>query len=203
MTAPKLKEAIEAAQAKSDLRDVLIDRATKLNVDLKDVPESKWAEKVENAFQELEASYLRKVAKALEIDYPEGISDEGLTDLINAEGEKLVQAKSLQLQEEIVDMLSEYLGVEDVRNLTVDEVEALLEAKGEDITATLESTDVDSGKSAEAYTDSKGREFVFTDDAPAAFRCFGIERTQEEWMADKDAMELFVEGDLSFLTIKK
>lgn len=203
-TAPQLKKAVDAAQAKLDARNALIEKAAELNVDLTVIPEDAWEDAVDSAFRKLEASsYLRKVAKALEIEYPDGISDEDLTILINEEGEKLVQAKSLQLQEGIVDMLSEYLGVEDVRLLSVDEVEALLEAKGENVLATLETTDEESGKSTEVYTDTKGREFVFTDDAPAAFRCFGVERTQEEWMADKDSMELFVEGDLSFLTLKK
>jgi hypothetical protein len=183
LTAAQLKKAIEAATAKKE-------NEAKAEQD------------------QLDASVnLKLVAEKLEIS-TEGLSDEEILAAIDAEGARLLEEKALQVQEEIMAELSEYLGVPDVRSLDLETVKALLSEKEMDtaspfeVVVTEEAT-VEEGKTDESYTDSKGREWVFADDAPAGFRCLGIERTQEEWMQDADSMELFVEGDLSFLTLKK
>jgi len=158
--------------------------------------------------EKLDASAeLKKVADALEIS-TEGLSDEEITAAIDAEGAKLLEEKQAQVHEEIMATLSEYLGVEDIRSLDLETVKTLLAEKETAEASPLEvivtdDTTIEEGKTDASFTDSKGREWVFADDAPAGFRCLGIERTQAEWMEDADAMELFVEGDLSFLTLKK
>jgi hypothetical protein len=163
---------------------------------------------VEAAQAKLDASAnLKKTAEELGIP-TEGLSDEDIKLSIDAEGARLLEAKALQVQEEVLDTLSEYLGVEDIRILDVEMVKTLLAEKETEKASFIEvvgdqEETIEEGKTDESYTDSKGREWVFTDDAPAAFRCLGIGRTQKEWMEDSDSMELFVDGDLSFLTLKK
>lgn len=183
LTAAQLKKAIAAAQAKQ-------------------------AEEAKAAQDKLDASAeLKKVAVALEIS-TEGLSDEEIKAAIDAEGAKLLEEKAAQVLEEIMATLSEYLGVDDIRSLDVETVKALLADKETEAASPLEvivadDETIEEGKTDESYTDSKGREWVFADDAPAGFVCLGIGRTQKEWMEDVDSMELFVEGDLSFLTLKK
>lgn len=150
---------------------------------------------------------LKRVADALEIE-TEGLTDEEIKAAIDAEGAKLLEQKQAQVHEEIMAELSAYLGVDDVRGLDLETVKTLLAEKETEAASPLEvivadDDTIEEGKTDESYTDSKGREWVFAADAPAGFRCLGIERTQAEWMADADSMELFVEGDLSFLTLKK
>lgn len=183
LTAAQLKKAVAAAQAKK-------------------------ADEAKADQDKLEASAnLKLVAEKLEIP-TEGLTDDEITAAIEAEGAKLLEQKQAQVHEEIMAELSTYLGVEDVRSLDLETVKTLLAEKEAENPLTIEVVDeaeviAEEGKTDASFTDSKGREWVFADDAPAGFRCLGIERTQEEWMADKDSMELFVEGDLSFLTLKK
>jgi len=183
LTAAQLKKAVAAAQAKQ-------------------------AEEAKADQDKLDASAeLKRVAVALEIS-TEGLTDEEIKAAIEAEGAKLLEEKQAQLQEEILATLSEYLGVEDIRSLDLETVKTLLAEKETAEASPLEvivadDETIEEGKTDESYTDSKGREWVFADDAPAGFVCLGIGRTQKEWMEDVDSMELFVEGDLSFLTLKK
>jgi len=46
----------------------------------------------------------------------------------------------------------------------------------------------------DVFTSEKGRQYVFAKDTPPAFRYFGEIRSQKEWLADKDAMELMIAG---------
>lgn len=107
---------------------------------------------------------------------------------------------------EIVAHLAEYLGVEDLEALTKEEVKTLLAEKEAATTNTTEKVEkevVVEGRTEKAFEASNGNKYVFTEDAPAKFRYLGILRTQEEWIADKDSMELMIAGSLSFLTLKK
>lgn len=183
LTAAQLKKAVAAAQkAKAD--------ADKADQD------------------KLEASAeLKRVADALEIS-TEGLTDEEIKAAIDAEGAKLLEEKQAQVHEEIMATLSEYLGVDDIRSLDLETVKTRLAEKETAEASPLEvivadDDTIEEGKTDESYTDSKGREWVFAADAPAGFVCLGVGRTQKEWMDDVDSMELFVEGDLSFLTLKK
>lgn len=163
---------------------------------------------VEAAQKAKEASEnLKLVAEKLEIT-TEGLTDEEISAAIEAEGAKLLEEKQAQVQEEILATLSEYLGVDDIRSLDIETVKTLLAEKETAEASPLEvivadDATIEEGKTDESYTDSKGREWVFADDAPAGFVCLGIGRTQKQWMEDVDSMELFVEGDLSFLILKK
>jgi hypothetical protein len=106
---------------------------------------------------------------------------------------------------EIVAYLAAYLGVEDLEALTKAEVEKLLAEKEAKIANGIEVVEevVLEGKTDKAFTASNGKEYVFTEDAPAKFRYLGVLKTQEEWIADGDSVELMIAGRLSFLTLKK
>lgn len=183
LTAAQLKKAVASAQKAKEV-------AVKADQDKLDA-----------------SAELKKVAVALEIS-TEGLSDEEIKAAIDAEGAKLLEEKQAQVHEEILAELSTYLGVDDVRSLDLETVKTLFAEKETEAASPFEvivadDDTIEEGKTDESYTDSKGREWVFAADAPAGFVCLGIGRTQKEWMEDADSMEFFVDGDLSFLTLKK
>jgi BMFP domain-containing protein YqiC len=45
-----------------------------------------------------------------------------------------------------------------------------------------------------------GREYGFSDSAPERFNFLGQNKSQAEWLADEDAMELLIAGKNSFIT---
>jgi hypothetical protein len=106
---------------------------------------------------------------------------------------------------ELLAILSDYLGISDIDSLSKEEVVALLEAKKADEAAGIEVVlePVQEGRTDEAATAANGLEYMFKEDAPASFRYLGQHRTQKEWIADVDAIDLMVAGKLSFLTLKK
>ena len=171
LTAPQLKKAVEAAQAKAERLNALKAAAVELGI------------------------------------AHEGLSEEELTTAVGvALDEKL--AKDLAEQataasEEVLAILSEYLGVDDIRTLSVEEVKLLLDEKSTAEASELEVVLVDEGKTEESFKAQNGKEYVFTPDAPAAFRCLGVAKTQKEWLDDTESMELLVAGNLTFLTLKK
>jgi hypothetical protein len=137
----------------------------------------------------------------------EGLSEEELNTAVGtALDEKLAKElaeQSAAASEEVLEILSEYLGVENISNLSVEEVKAILEEKSTAAAAEIETVIEEEGKTDESFTAENGKEYVFTPDAPAAFRCLGVAKTQKEWMQDQDSMELLIAGNLSFLTLKK
>jgi hypothetical protein len=137
----------------------------------------------------------------------EGLSEEQLNASVGiAMDEKLaceLAEQSASASEEVLAILSEYLGVDDIRSLSVEEVQSLLDEKSTDAASEIETVVEEEGKTDESFTAENGKEYVFTPDAPAAFRCLGVAKTQKEWLEDTDSMELLVAGNLSFLTLKK
>lgn len=137
----------------------------------------------------------------------EGLTEEELTTAVgvalDAKLEKDLTEQAAAASEEVLAILSEYLGVEDIRTISVEEVELLLAEKATAQASELEIVVEEEGKTEESFTAQNGKEYVFTPDAPAAFRCLGVAKTQKEWLDDTESMELLVAGNLSFLTLKK
>jgi hypothetical protein len=135
----------------------------------------------------------------------EGKTVNQLTAEIAELQELSAQVNQASRDAELLSILSEYLGIADIDSLSKEEVVALLEAKKADEAAGIEvvAEFVEEGRTDEAAKSSNGLEYVFADDAPAAFRYLGVHRTQKEWIADTDAIDLMVAGKLSFLTLKK
>ncbi|NRT11519.1 hypothetical protein [Flavobacterium sp. 14A] len=55
----------------------------------------------------------------------------------------------------------------------------------------------------EAEFDFNGSTYGFKKTAPARFNFLGVNRSQEEWIQDKDAMELLISGNSSFVKLLK
>ena len=137
----------------------------------------------------------------------EGLSEEELTtavdSAVDAKREKDLAEQTAAASEEVLAILSEYLGVDDIKTLSVEEVQILLNEKSTAEALELETVLEEEGRTEESFTAQNGKEYVFTPDAPAAFRCLGVAKTQKEWLEDTDSMELLVAGNLTFLTLKK
>ena len=146
------------------------------------------------------------IAKATELGLiVEGKSIAELSEAI-LELEQIQAEISKQARDaELLAILSEYLGIPDIDVLSKDEVIALLESKKQDEADGIEvvAEIIQEGRTEESVTASNGLDYVFNEDAPTAFRYLGTHRTQKEWIADKDAIDLMVAGKLSFLTLKK
>lgn len=137
----------------------------------------------------------------------EGLSEEELTTAVgvalDAKLEKDLAEQTTAASEEVLAILSEYLGVDDIKTLSVEEVQILLNEKSTAEALELETVVEEEVKTDDSFTAQNGKEYVFTPDAPAAFRCLGVAKTQKEWLEDTDSMELLVAGNLTFLTLKK
>ena len=137
----------------------------------------------------------------------EGLSEEELTTAVGvALDEKLAKdlaEQSAAASEEVLAILSEYLGVKDIRTLSVEAVQLILAEKSTADASELETVVEEKGKTEESFMAQNGKEYVFTPDAPAAFRCLGVAKTQKEWLEDTDSMELLIAGNLTFLNLKK
>ena len=137
----------------------------------------------------------------------EDLTEEELTTAVGvALDEKLaadLAEQTAAASEEVLAILSDYLGVADIRSLSVEDVQILLNKKSTAEASELETVVEEEGKTDDSFTAQNGKEYVFTPDAPAAFRCLGVAKTQKEWLEDTESMELLVAGNLSFLTLKK
>jgi uncharacterized protein YwgA len=85
-------------------------------------------------------SALQTAAEELGFD-SEGLSEEELTIAVESVLEKLAKelAEQSAASEEVLEILSEYLGVENISNLSVEEVKAILEEKSTAAAAEIET----------------------------------------------------------------
>ena len=120
---------------------------------------------------------------------------------------KQIEAQAAAIAEEnsakVCAALAEFLGVENLDSLTPEQLTSILAQKATADAAGVEVIEDEEGKTDKVFKALNGNTYGFKEDAPANFRYLGQLRTQEEWMSDKDAMALMVDGELSFLTLKK
>jgi hypothetical protein len=132
----------------------------------------------------------------------EGLSEEAIFKVVE-EAESIAKEIKKQARDtEMLAFLSEYLGITDIGVLSQEEVKELLNERLSKESQGIEVITTQEGKCFESFT-VNGKDYVFSDDAPAAFRYLGQHKTQEEWIADSDSIELMVAGNLSFLILKK
>jgi hypothetical protein len=83
---------------------------------------------------------------------------------LNQFGKKLAKelAEQSAAASEEVEILSEYLGVENISNLSVEEVKAILEEKSTAAAAEIETVIEEEGKTDESFIAENGKEYVFT-----------------------------------------
>lgn len=204
LTPKQLEKAVKTAQDKLDASAELKAKAESLGLETEGKSDDELAEAITEAESKLEAlKVLREKATVLGIDH-DNLSDENL-EIIVAYVEKFnAMANDEAREAELSQMLSEFLGVDDVYSLSKEEINALLDKK---VTEEASGVEVVLEKSKDGKTDQSftlnGKEYVFAEDAPAAFRYLGQRRTQKEWIEDSDALELMVAGKLSFITLKK
>lgn len=59
------------------------------------------------------------------------------------------------------------------------------------------------GKTDKTHKAKDGKNYGFTSKAPEAFRFAGVVKNQKEWIEDKDSMEIMIQGNLSYVELKK
>lgn len=207
LTAAQLKKAIEAVEKKLADTQALKEKATVLGIVYVDETTlDELSAKILEAESKIEFSKaLREKAKTLEIIEADDLTDEVLEVVVAYIEKYKAMANEEARETEVSEMLSEFLGVEDVYALSKEEIKDLLAKKEAEKAAGIEVVveRVVDGKTDESFA-VNGKDYVFTDDAPGAFRYLGQRRTQKEWIADSDSLELMVAGKLSFVKpIKK
>lgn len=184
----------------------LVKKAKELGIDNAETltgPQLKLAiEKAEKVISDTNALIVKAIGLGIET---EGKTPVEITEAILKAEELDAEIAKRSRDAEILAMLSAHFGIEDIDSLTKEEVTAILEkSKADELSGIeTESEVIQEGKTDEAVKASNGLEYVFHEEAPAAFRYFGQYKTQKEWIADKDAINLMVAGKLNFLTLKK
>lgn len=145
---------------------------------------------------------LRLKAQGLGIEFPEDITEEDLLAKISAT-EEAIEAQRIidEFNEKAHALIEGTIGYERFEELSAEELVEFLNSK-----MTNEASEIEvviSGKTEKTFK-FKGIEYGFTATAPASFRFMGFVKTHEEWIADNDAMDLMVSGNLSYVKpIKK
>lgn len=136
-------------------------------------------------------------AEALGIENAKEVESTDLQTLVLA-------AENTQLTSQL-EVLKTVLAIGDDVEISEENVTAALKeiVSATDLSTTEAKKEEPKGKTDKAFKTASGSEYVFTDKAPAAFRYLNVVKTQEDWMQDKDAMELMISGNLSYLTLKR
>lgn len=200
LTAAQLKKAVEAVEKKKSASDALKEKAVALGIITAEKTDLEIADAIIAAE---DSKALREKALVLGID-AEDITDENLEVIVAYVQEFNTKANDEARETELSEMLSEFLGVDDIYSLSPEEIKVLLGKKEAEKASGIEVVldKSQDGKTNKSFT-VNGKEYMFAEDAPAAFRYLGLRRTQKEWIEDSDALELMVAGKLSFLTFKK
>lgn len=145
---------------------------------------------------------LKLKAEGLGIVFPEDITEEDLAAEILAT-EEAIEAQQLvdEFNKKAHTLIEGTIGFERFEELSAEDLAEYLKSK-----MTTEASEIEvvaSGKTDKTIK-FKDVEYGFAANAPASFRFMGFVKTQEEWIADKDTMELMVSGNLSYVKpIKK
>lgn len=171
--------------------------------------ESLKEKELKAAIAEKEAfNELVEAAKELGIE-TEGLDETELTkQILVAENSKLSGVN--EALKERIAVLTGVFGIEDKEDLSAEELSVIAKEKVESLLATApEAKEASSGpivlkgKSDKPFKSASGKEYRFTEKAPAAFRFGGVVKTQEDWLKDKDSMELMILGNLTYLEVIK
>lgn len=153
---------------------------------------------IDAAKGKLEASNALKLkAKGLGIVFPENITEEDLLAEISPTEESIEAQRIVdEFNKKARTLIEGTIGFERFEELSTEELVEYLNSK---ITDEASEIEVEiSGKTDKTFK-FKGIEYGFTATAPASFRFMGFVKTQEQWIADDDAMELMVSGNLSYV----
>lgn len=145
---------------------------------------------------------LKLKAEGLGIVFPEDITEEDLAAEILAT-EEAIEAQQLvdEFNEKAHVLIEGTIGFERFEELSAEDLVDYLKSK---MTTEASEIEVEVSGKTDKTVKFKGIEYGFSAAAPASFRFMGFVKTQEEWIADNDTMELMVSGNLSYVKpIKK
>jgi hypothetical protein len=130
-----------------------------------------------------------------------GIKTEGLTEpQLKAEIKKVGAEKFAELTVAVSDAKTEF---EALKEDATDADKALAQEKidlAEQALADFTGKPLEKKAVSEPGTiELNGSVYAFKKNAPERFNFLGVNRTQEEWLKDKDAMELLISGNSSFV----
>lgn len=161
------------------------------------------AKAIKAAKGKLEAfNALKLKAEGLGIVFPEDITEEDLLAEISATEEAFEAQRIVdEFNEKAHALIDGTIGYERFEELSAEELTEYLESKMTDEASEIE---VEVSGKTDKTIKFKGIDYGFSAAAPASFRFMGFVKTQEEWIADDDAMDLMVSGNLSYVKpIKK
>ncbi|MBN8565243.1 MAG: hypothetical protein J0M25_00725 [Flavobacteriales bacterium] len=182
-------------------KDQLILKAKELGIEN---AETLTVEQLKAAIAEAEALAQAEAEKAALIEKATGLGIEVTSDMEVSDIEKLIIVTESGLVQAKLDAVTTALGLEDASGLTPDELAAKVAEKLQVNQSEEVKAEEPVGKTDKTFKASNGKTYGFAADAPAAFRYLGKKQTQEKWIADKDAMELMISGNLNFVEqIKK
>lgn len=183
-------------------KDQLILKAKELGIQ---DAETLTVEQLKAAIAQAEALAQAKAEKAALIEKATALGIEGASDMEVSDIEKLIIVTESGLVQAKLEAVTTALGLEDASGLTPDELAAKVAEKLQvNQPEEVKKVEEPKGKTKKTFKAENGKTYGFTKDAPAAFRYAGKKLTQEEWIADKDAMELMIAGRLNFVEqIKK
>lgn len=195
----QLKAAIKAAKTRNEL----VEKAKSFGVEFTEETTNEALALLVSSAEEWQNLVVK--AEALGIESIEGLSNTELSHLILATENSILEDVKEKLIERL-NSLASVLGIENAWELTPEELtvkasEKLAALQGAE--KTEEAVEV-KGRTDKTYKSKSGKEYRFKEKAPAAFRFLGKLQTQEAWIADEEAMELMVLGNLSYVEqIKK
>lgn len=199
LTKPQLTKAIEAAKAVNAEREALMNRAVELGFD-KELLAEFSNENLQNAITEAEEE---RAAKELASKKAELMSEFLGLDYTAATLEEITEAAKNVVVVNIKsrsEVLQKHLGI-DFLEVSPEELNKILSEKPKGIEVV--TTKVAEGKTDKHFEASNGIHYVFDDEAPEAFRFADVIKTQKEWLTDKEAMELMIQGGVSYIKPKK
>lgn len=209
LTEPQLEKAISKvektnknAEKLKEEHDSLLNRAVELGFD-KELFAEFSIENLKTAISEAEAEAEANelatdkaalISELLGVDYSTATLEEIKTA---AENVVIENAKSRS------EVIKKHLGVE-LFETSPEDLDVALTGMKSIEKEIVSAEKVEEGKTTEAFELESGKKYVFAEDAPEKFRFAGVVKTQKEWLGDKDAMELMILGNLSFIKqIKK
>jgi hypothetical protein len=198
-------DALKVAVKAAELRLGLVKKAKDLGVDHSDETTSEDLSKL------IEAASLRLAlvneAKEHGIDVLPEMTSEDLQNLILATQISTLTENNSVLEHKVY-ALANVLGIDDHSELDAEGLTKAASAIIAALTTVVDAEEVTEekqvvGKTEQAFKSANGKEFQFKDAAPAAFRFMGSVRTQKEWIKDKEAMELMIVGNVSYIELKR
>lgn len=125
----------------------------------------------------------------------DGLESYSTDDLITAWKEREQEMLDQDELNQKINLLTEYLGF-DYQLITLEELRDSLSQKEFVAKEMVQEVVCEKFK---APFKVFGREYVFCETAPEYFRFADVVKSQQQWVKDKDSMEMMVSGEVSFI----